>query len=203
MWTHIKLKQSVTICENRGGQQRCCAPEADTDNTNHDASVTLPHRMETNHPRNGSVPLTSGQHKPVTLPLIVEREASSCEMKDVSTASPIPKKPPPPPVPIRQSTLGKIWLFSLKGFLSLLYSFNIDPLETINFLTLFESILPVSSMIQSKGLLEPFHNQILKRALKTSVLTLTLTLGLSSTADNSLDSDKKPEHCFSRFVNFS
>ena len=39
--------------------------------------------------------------------------------------------------------------------------------------------------------------------LKTSVLTLTLTLGLSSTADNSLDSDKKPEHCFSRFVNFS
>ena len=54
--------------------------------------------------------------------------------------------------------------------------------------------------------LEPFFFTLTELS-QLFVWTLTLTLGLSSTADNSLDSDKnykKPEqHCFARLVDFS
>ena len=98
-----RLKPSVSICE-AGGQQRS------------DVSLHVP--SETNHRCNGNI-----AHPPPpssTLPLIVEKEPSSCEMKELSPP------PPPvkvdtndkliivnnftdqvkPPVPVRQSTLS-------------------------------------------------------------------------------------------------
>ena len=89
-----RVRPSVTICE---------------DNCNQDTDVTRQHPIETNYNKNGSSHPPNGNVKP--LPLIVEKEASSCEMKDMASPPPPPpvsqhQRKPPPPVPIRQSTLG-------------------------------------------------------------------------------------------------
>ena len=84
-----KLKPTVTIVETGGGN-----------------NVGLQHRpgqMETNHRCNGNI--ATGHTMANTLPLIVEKEPSSCEMKEISPPAPAKVKPP---VPVRQSTLSTV-----------------------------------------------------------------------------------------------
>ena len=106
-------KPSVTICE-AGSGQKCFVSMSDTDSSNKDCNVTLENRMETNYQaRNGSAPPNGNLVRPPTsLPLIVEKDTSSCEMKETKLPPPPPGptslriKPQPPPVPIRQTTLS-------------------------------------------------------------------------------------------------
>lgn len=103
----------MTICE-AGSGQKCFVSMSDTDSSNKDCNVTMENRrQETNYQtRNGSAPPNGNIARPPTsLPLIVEKDTSSCEMKEAKIPPPpvsgsLRIKPQPPPVPIRQTTLS-------------------------------------------------------------------------------------------------